>query len=373
MIGIALFLYLVSRVGAASIIKSIVEIGWGWALILGSGGVSHVLRTWAWRIALLKDAPTVSFRRMLALRLASESAGQLGLLGQIGGDAMRVSLLGEQVSMAHKISSVAVDRGLYFAAGAILSVIGVTEVLVTVSLTQTLQVYAVLLVLVLSGPIFIMFTIIRKRWPVLSGGARAIGRLHYFKRWVEKRENLVRSIETTLFDFHHERPGAFWASFTLNMASHALAILEVYLILRLMGVHIGFIGALAIESLTKLVNLAGSLTPGNIGGYEGGNMLIARILGFSASTGLALGICRRVRAIFWTAVGGLCLAVLLRSKKQNGNADHVSKSSRRVFGRIFGARTQASRRTVDSRFAEVIVANGWRIDAENGDGMSIRH
>jgi phosphatidylglycerophosphate synthase len=39
-------------------------------------------------------------------------------------------------------------------------------------------------------------------------------------------------------------------------------------------------------------------------------MLIARLLGFGGATGLALGFARRTRAIFWAAVGAVCLAFL---------------------------------------------------------------
>ena len=56
-------------------------------------------------------------------------------------------------------------------------------------------------------------------------------------------------------------------------------MLEVYLILRLMGHSSGLSAALAIEGLTKLVNVIGMINPGNTGTYEGGNMLFARLLG----------------------------------------------------------------------------------------------
>jgi len=61
---------------------------------------------------------------------------------------------------------------------------------------------------------------------------------------------------------------------------------------------------LAIEALTKLVNIAGTFNPGNIGTYEGGNMLIVKMFGLTGATGLTLAFMRRLRAIFWAAVGG---------------------------------------------------------------------
>jgi hypothetical protein len=88
----------------------------------------------------------------------------------------------------------------------------------------------------------------------------------------------------------------------------------VYLILHLLGAKITFLAALAIEALTKMINIVGLFNPGNIGTYEGGNMLIAKMFGLTATAGLTLGLARRVRAIFWAAVGGLCVVGLSKSK-----------------------------------------------------------
>ena len=60
------------------------------------------------------------------------------------------------------------------------------------------------------------------------------------------------------------------------MSGHVAALLEVFLILRLMGCHADFSSALAIEGLTKLINVIGLVNPGNAGTYEGGNMLLAK-------------------------------------------------------------------------------------------------
>src|SRR5260370_141419 len=116
---------------------------------------------------------------------------------------------------------------------------------------------------------------------------------------------LSHSVEETLLDFYHSTPKASWASLLLNLACHAAAILEVFLIVWLMGTKLTLFGALAIEALTKLVNIAGTFNPGNIGTYEGGNMLIAKMFGLTTAAGLALAFSRRLRALFLTGVGPL--------------------------------------------------------------------
>jgi hypothetical protein len=121
-------------------------------------------------------------------------------------------------------------------------------------------------------------------------------------------------------DFHHNSTGAFWKSFFLTLASHFMSVMEVCLVLRLMGVNFGLLSALAIEAMTKLVNLVGSINPGNFGTFEGGNILIVKMFGLSAPIGLTLALARRMRALFWTAIGGICLFILTKSTSR-GNVE----------------------------------------------------
>src|SRR5262249_14495240 len=77
---------------------------------------------------------------------------------------------------------------------------------------------------------------------------------------------------------------------------------------------------------TKLLNAAGNLNPGNIGAYEGGNVLIGKIFSLSSATGLALAFARRLRLLFWTAVGVGWLVVLTKVSKAKDSADAREKT-----------------------------------------------
>jgi hypothetical protein len=106
-----------------------------------------------------------------------------------------------------------------------------------------------------------------------------------------------------------------------------MAVLEVYLILRFMGADVRVVGAFAMEGLTKVINLVGALSPGNLGTYEGGNMLIANLFGVTSTAGLTLALCRRARSIFWAAVGATWMTVMKRGGKTSttevkGNDEH---------------------------------------------------
>jgi uncharacterized membrane protein YuzA (DUF378 family) len=168
---------------------------------------------------------------------------------------------------------------------------------------------------------------LHKGWPLFSMPARAVGRIPWFRGWVNAKKSVIESSERQFLQFHRQAPGAFWGSLSLNLASHLLAVLEVYLILHFLGAHVTFVGALILESLTKLINVIGAVNPGNLGTYEGGNMVIGKLAGLSGAQGLTLGLCRRARAVFWAIVGVICLAWFSRSNEQaesNNSAEIIT-------------------------------------------------
>lgn len=317
------FVYLIWRAGPSKLWKSLSELGLGIILVIALAGVSHLARTWGWRLTLGDDQHKISFSRMVGLRLGAEAAGQLGILGQTLGDSVRVSRISAEIPVATGLASVTLDRGLYIVTATVTTIAGILAALPLVGLSHALRLYASLFAFALFAFLMLTLLAVRKRWPVLSWSARSIARIRSLKDWIEKRYLMVESVENALFDFHHKTPRAFWGSFSLNLAAQCIAVSEVCLILWLMGMKMGFLSALVIEALTKLVNVLGSFNPGNIGTYEGGTMLIGKMFGLSSATGLALGVSRRLRSFFWAAVGAICFILLTRSRKLRGS---------RIFG-----------------------------------------
>jgi uncharacterized protein (TIRG00374 family) len=289
---------------------------WGMLVVIALAGVSHIVKTWAWRLALLGEAKKVSFWRTLSLRLISEAIGQLGFVGLVFGESARVALLGPEVQISSAISSVTLDRGLFIATGAFVLIAGIVVASVGVVITGALRFYALVFVLSLLCLLVLAVLTMQKGWPLFSGTARAAARIPWFRNWVNRKKAVIESAELEFLRFHRQAPGAFWGSLLLNIATHLLAISEVYLILVFLGAHVSFVSALILESLTKLINVIGTVNPGNLGTYEGGNMMIGKLVGLNGAQGLTLGLCRRFRAIFWAIVGGICMAWYSKSNDQ---------------------------------------------------------
>src|SRR5579859_2916365 len=179
--GVLLLAFLVRRTGTSMLRESTAAIGSGLILVIALTGVSHVLKTWAWRITVLDEKRHVSFSRMLGLRLGSEAAGQLGFLGQMFGENIRVSLLSSTMPPASRIASVTLDRALFVLSAAVVSTAGLVMMLLVAPLPRTLSLYAALFASILLGVLLAAALAVRKRWPVFSGTAELVGRVSYLR------------------------------------------------------------------------------------------------------------------------------------------------------------------------------------------------
>jgi hypothetical protein len=319
LLGLGLLGYLVFRTGSGVVWKQVQAVGWGLVLIIILGGFSQLIKTWAWRKTFRCDISGLSWSRSFGVQLASDAAGQLGVAGKLLGEGIRVSLSSSAVPLASGISACAIDGGLHTLTAAGVTVSGIAATLVVAPLSGVWRVYGSLLSVVLVALVILSAVAVARRWRLMGNAARAIGRLPWLHNWISGKQSTIDSAEHNLLTFHHEAPAAFWASLSLNLLWHALAVLEVYLILRFMGARIAVVGALVFEGLTKVINLVGALNPGNLGTYEGGNMLIANMFGVAGTAGLTLALCRRARAVFWAGVGVMCMIVMKRTEwaKQN--------------------------------------------------------
>jgi hypothetical protein len=312
LLGIALLGYLIFRTGPEVVWKQLHGVGWGVALIIMLGGISQLIKTCAWRKALTCDITKLSWSRSFAAQLISDGMGQFGVAGKVLGEGTRISMLTRAVPLSSALSAGAIDGGLHSFTAVLVSVSGITATLVLAPIPATWRAYALLLVAVLIGVVILGAVAVTRRWRLIGNAIRAIGRLPGLGNWITGKQPIIDSAEDNLLSFHDEAPASFWATLMLNLLWHLLAVLEVYVILRFMGARIALGGAFVVEGLTKVINLVGALNPGNLGTYEGGNMLIAKIFGVTGTAGLTLALCRRVRTVFWAGVGAMCMIAMKR-------------------------------------------------------------
>jgi len=299
--------------------KQLQVVGWGVALIIILGGLSQFIKTCAWRQAFTCDISKLSWSRSFVGQLISDGIGQFGVAGKVIGEGMRISMLGRAVPLASALSAGAIDGGLHTFTAVLVTVSGISATLLLAPLSAASRAYALLLVAALVALVILAGVSVTRRWHLVGNAIRAIGRLPRLRNWVSDKQSIIDSAEDNLLTFHDEATAAFWTTLICNLLWHALAVLEVYVILRFMGARIALGGAFVVEGLTKVINLVGAFNPGNFGTYEAGNMLIAKIFGVTGTSGLTLALCRRARTLFWAGVGAMCMVAMKRTEEPQLN------------------------------------------------------
>src|SRR3989442_1143628 len=128
---------------------------------------------------------------------------------------------------------------------------------------------------------------------------------------VSGHQDTSARVDRGLARFYREEPRRLALSIAFHFVAWLLGVVEVYLMLRFLGVPVSLTTATIIEAFGTAVRFATFLVPASVGAQEGGYVVTFVALGLPASTAVAFGLARRVREILWIAVGFVIFALLL--------------------------------------------------------------
>ena len=140
LLGLALLIYVINRVGVQPIFDALLKIGFGFPLLLGISGLRHVLRTFAMRTAIDPKHRRFSFRHAFSVRLGGEAISFLTFTGPILGEATKVALLRKRVPLLYGVSALVVDNILYNLSVALFILSGAMVMLLAYDLPSVIRI-----------------------------------------------------------------------------------------------------------------------------------------------------------------------------------------------------------------------------------------
>jgi putative ABC transport system permease protein len=307
-LGLALLVYVIRRVGVQPIFDALLKIGFGFFVLLGISGARHALRTLAMRAAVPPEHRRFSFRHALAVRLGGEAISFLTFTGPILGEAAKVALLRKRVPLVYGVSALVVDNLLYNLSVALFILSGTVVMLLAYDLPSAVRIVLYGIAAAATFGIAIAAWAARRRVMLLTWIIDTLGRFGFHPHFLTSRRNHISDLESHVYDFYSYRPGSFFGMIGVNLLAHATSVLEVYITLRMLGYSPFVHAAYVIESLTKVINFVFGFVPATIGVYEGGTEIILQTLGFAAATGVTLALVRKAGTLFWTVIGLVILA-----------------------------------------------------------------
>ena len=299
-IGILLFAAALYYINLTLTLADVRRLGVAIPLALLLSGLWHLVRTWAWAWCFPQPRQ-VTFLRLARVRLAAEAFSYLTLRG-IAGEPLKVMLLGDRVDAREATAAVALERLAYMIGTTLIAGIGSVTALLVLPLTPlwfrvfrafaiAAAVVALFTVIVISGRgtyVHAMFT----RWDRRFGTSVAGGRIARF----------ISSVERQMLGLVRNHPTRLAVLMTATILSYLLMALEAWVILVASGTAVSPVGALTVETFSRVASFASSFIPANLGALEASSLAAVSAVGL-AGGGAALALVRRIRGLFWAGIG----------------------------------------------------------------------
>ena len=305
LLGGALLLVTVRRVGWLEVQTSVTSIGWWFVVVLALGGLRFSARSRAWQVCAQSAA--LRFRRAFAATLAGDALGNLTPFGILASEPAKVFFVNDRVPTVTAVSSVAAENAFYIASVLLMIGAGALTFFGVANLPPALRLgaQAVLGAVMAGGAVGLW--VIRRQPAFLSRLARVLATATGRGRTAPDR---LREIEVHFYAVLTWPLSRIAHVVAWQAVFHAAAVLEVFLIMRLLpsGRDSTVLDAFVLETAGRLIIVAFKFVPYRLGVDEAGTALVARALALDPAAGVTLALVRRMRVLFWNGLGIALLA-----------------------------------------------------------------
>lgn len=329
--GLGLFAYFVYSVGIGEIFKGILNIGaGGFAFILLVYFLRIAMRASAWRLCVA--APhKLKLRDTLPAVIIGEALSSLIPLGILISGTSKVVAVRNRVPLVVGLSSVATENLFYSFVTGLFIIFGAIAFLFNSELEASWVAMIYALISLIFGLIAFALLAIIRQWHLFSNFCSWLYRRHFWRGILENGRGQALLFENLIFGFYRQYPRRFASIFLFQILFHALGVLEVWFILsRISDALPSFKSSFLLESISRLITIVFKLVPFLIGVDEAGAQVITNALALGAGVGVTIGIIRKGRILFWTAIGLILIftrGISLSEIKELTNKLHISKAA----------------------------------------------
>jgi len=307
-VSVALFAYMLRLTSPATILDKARLLGFGFVTLIVLSGVRQALRTIAWGHCVEPDGYRPGLLSLFGLRIVGEALSDMTPAGPLLGETTKVVVVSRRMSIQSGALSVVVENLIYCLGAVFFMLSGIVLALLALATGHTFRWLAGGLVICFVLSILFCCRIINRRVLLLG---MVIDRL---KGWglnwgfLNRHERDMRGIERGIHDFFLTRRSLFLYILVLEIATNFTGVAEAYTILKATTAHSSVLAAYLVESAGRAVQLAFAFLPFGLGVQEGVAAATLRAFGYAASEGVCLAIIRKIRTVFWVALGLLLAA-----------------------------------------------------------------
>jgi putative membrane protein len=319
LLGLGLSAWLLESYGIGRILDLLKFAGWfGILSVIAFHLVQILCSALGWRVIAGRTVPRPGLLAYTMLRWIREAVNNLLPLAQIGGELVVARLLQQRgMKLAPAIAGTVADFTMELVTQILFTLLGLILLLRSAG-ESGIAGYVISGLLVAALVVAGLFGAL---WLGLAAAVeKGLMRLGRSMGWAGTAG--VEGLHRALIGCYRA-PGRVALAALWHMVSWLLGGVEVCLAVHFLGLDIGIVPGLIIESLGQALKTAGFAVPGALGIQEGGYVVICGVLGLSPEVAIALSLMKRLREIL---LGGFGLIFWQRTVAKGAAAPRESIS-----------------------------------------------
>ncbi len=308
--GLALFAWFIQHTGWADIRDTFGKLGLWMFVALIPYAIVFTIDCIGWRFTFgpgtLKDIP---FRVVWSIRLIGEAINNVIPSMYVGGEAVKVGLLKRHGVPVVTAASAAVRsktaqsvaQSTFIAMGA-----AVAAVALPTEYTEIKWAFAAIALLAFTC-MALLFRI--QRHGLCSTLIGWVRRLGFRLKSLEPKEGKIRQLDDEIYVFYNRDKKYFrWCTVTY-LAGWMFDTVEIMVVAHLLGAHVTWADAFAIEAFISVARGFNTVVPGALGVQEFSVVGLFTLFGYGYELGAQYAVVRRGRDVAFTVLGWLLLYV----------------------------------------------------------------
>ena len=320
LVGVLILVFLAYKLGFKTIYENLRNTGWWFVPIFGIWIFIYFFNAWALNIIITDGTPEskkVGIKQLMKLTISAYAINYMTPLS-IGGEPYKALKLKNELGTHKATSSVLLYVMMHYVSHFLFWLISIPVfifVMPEVSGVIQMVLWAVFIACVLL--IFWGYSVFRKG---IINNALSIGtRIPFFGRKIrvyrDKNKHHLDEMDILISDLYTNRKKDFFASLFVELMSRYISCLEVYFMAVPLAFELTFIQSYLIVSIATLVANIFFFAPMQMGTREGGFVLATTTLALPAGIGVYIGLCTRIRELFWILVGVMLTKIKFPVKK----------------------------------------------------------
>ncbi len=318
-VGIGVFSYAIIQFDPRRIVAYLALLGFGMLLPIAISGISYIFNCLAWEQFLEARHLHISLSQLFRIKVSGEAVNTATPVSWVGGDPVRIALMGRFFSTNAGAASVILDRTTHSLSTTLMMAGAALLAFFVLPLSTTLR-------WGLSGALLALFillgTIVYHQHRGLLRGLLYLADSIRIGRFVspgarEKIEQIDRAVQ----DIYRTNRLGFYRALFYHSLGRFLGVIEIFAIAHLLHTDLSLLNSYFLTMLSAMINLVFVFIPGSMGVMEGAYGGLLHLVALDPAAGVAIQLTRRMRSFVWIVIGFTFIAFArYRTKREKAPA-----------------------------------------------------